>query len=103
MTKNMAEETEQVKEEASTVKDGWEPKEQKASISLSDIAFTVEVLKAASRRGAFELNELKNVGTLGERLQAFLDANAPKAETPAEEEVEEQAKQGEEVTAEGAD
>ena len=103
MTKNMEEETEQVKEEASTVKDGWEPKDQKASISLSDIAFTVEVLKAASRRGAFELNELKNVGTLGERLQAFLEENAPKTEATTEEEVEEQAKQGEEVTAEGAD
>jgi hypothetical protein len=103
MDKDMTEETEEVKEEASTVKDGWEPKDQKASISLSDIAFTVEVLKAASRRGAFELNELKNVGTLGERLQAFLDANAPKAETPTEEVVEDQANQGEEVVAEGAD
>ena len=103
MTKDMAEETEQAKEEASTVKDGWEPKDQKASISLSDIAFTVEVLKAASRRGAFELNELKNVGTLGERLQAFLEANAPKGESPTEEVVEDQADQGEEVVAEGAD
>ena len=84
MTKDMAEETEEVKE-------------QPVSISLSDIAFTVEVLKAASRRGAFELNELKNVGTLGERLQAFLEANAPK------EVVEDQADQGEAVVAEGAD
>ena len=90
MTKDMAEETEEVKE-------------QPVSISLSDIAFTVEVLKAASRRGAFELNELKNVGTLGERLQAFLDANAPKSESPTEEVVEDQADQGEEVVAEGAD
>ena len=103
MTKDMAEEIEQVKEEASTVKDGWEPKDQKASISLSYIAFTFEVLKAASRRGAFELNELKNVGTLGERLQAFLEANAPKAEATTEEVVEDQADQGEEVVAEGAD
>jgi len=103
MTKDMDKETEQVKEGASTVKDGWEPKDQKASISLSDIAFTVEVLKAASRRGAFELNELKNVGTLGERLQAFLEENAPKTEATTEEEVEEQTRLGEEVTAEGAD
>jgi hypothetical protein len=90
MTKDMAEEIEQVKE-------------QPVSISLSDIAFTVEVLKVASRRGAFELNELKNVGTLGERLQAFLEANAPKAEAPTEEVVEDQADQGEAVVAEGAD
>ena len=97
MTKDMAEKT----EEASTVKDGWEPKDQKASISLSDIAFTVEVLKAASRRGAFELNELKNVGTLGERLQAFLEENTPKTEVQTDDEVAED--QGGEVFAEGAD
>jgi len=85
----MAEETEEVKA-------------QPASISLSDIAFTVQVLKAASRRGAFELNELKNVGTLGERLQAFLEENAPKTEAPTEEVVEDQADQGE-VVAKDAD
>ena len=63
MTKNMEEETEQVKEDAYTVKDGWEPKDQKASISLSDIAFTVEVLKAASRRGASKSIARKSLKT----------------------------------------
>jgi len=48
-------------------------------IGLRDIAFAVEVLKVASRRGAFELNELKSVGELGERFSAFVEGNKPES------------------------
>ena len=80
--------------------------EQKPQIGLRDIAFAVEVLKVASRRGAFELNELKSVGELGERLSAFVEANKPEStdlEDVGETDQADQADQGEEVTPEGAD
>ena len=77
--------------------------EQKPQIGLRDIAFAVEVLKVASRRGAFELNELRSVGELGERLSAFVDANKPGPTALEDVAKTDQADQGGEVTPEGAD
>ena len=77
--------------------------EQKPQIGLRDIAFAVEVLKVASRRGAFELNELRSVGELGERLSAFVDANKPGPTDLEDVAKTDQADQGGEVTPEGAD
>ena len=64
----------------------------KPGISLGDISFAIQVLKIAARRGAFELNEMKNVGELGERFQGFLNAHAPPKpeEEPEEEPVQEE-------------
>jgi len=64
----------------------------KPGISLGDISFAIQVLKIAARRGAFELNEMKNVGELGERFQGFLNAHAPPKpeEEPVQEEPEEE-------------
>lgn len=77
--------------------------EQKPQIGLRDIAFAVEVLKVASRRGAFELNELRSVGELGERLSAFVEANKPGPTDLEDVEETDQGDQGEEITPEGAD
>lgn len=79
------------------------PQIQKPQIGLQDIVFTVEVLKVASRRGAFELNELKSVGELGERLSAFVEANKPEPTDLKDVEETDRSDQGEEVTPEGAD
>jgi len=78
--------------------------EQKPQIGLRDIAFAVEVLKVASRRGAFELNELKSVGELGERLSAFVEANKPEStDLEAVGETDQDDQTGEVVTPEGVD
>tara|TARA_R110000824_G_scaffold253492_1_gene442459 strand:+ start:8895 stop:9188 length:294 start_codon:yes stop_codon:yes gene_type:complete len=91
------------------------PQETTPQIGLRDIAFAVEVLKVASRRGAFELNELKSVGELGERFSAFVETNKPASTdledvgedgSPAEEEDAvdpDNTKSGEPIMAEGAD
>ena len=91
------------------------PQETTPQIGLRDIAFAVEVLKVASRRGAFELNELKSVGELGERFSAFVEMNKPESTdlegveedgSPAEEEDAvdpDNTKSGEPIMAEGAD
>ena len=77
--------------------------EQKPQIGLRDIAFAVEVLKVASRRGAFELNELKSVGELGERLSACVEVNKPESTDLEDVGETDPGDHGEEVTPEGAD
>lgn len=72
------------------------------TISMGDISFALQVLKIAARRGAFELNEMKNVGELGERFQRFLDATAPPA-TKEDDETQQKDDTPGDVVAEGAD
>lgn len=72
---------------------------EKTTISMKDIAFMVSVLNVASRRGAFNLDELKPVGELGERLQAFLNDHAPNQQ----DETAQEAGQGEESTPEATE
>ena len=57
-----------------------------AGIGLSDIAACVQIIDIVTKRGAFEGAELADVGTVRNRLTAFLDANKPKEESKEEEE-----------------
>ena len=55
-------------------------------IGLQDIAACVQIIDIVTNRGAFEGAELADVGTVRNRLSAFLDANKPpEAEEPKEE------------------
>jgi len=57
-------------------------------IGLQDIAACVQIIDIVTKRGAFEGAELADVGTVRNRLSAFLDANKPaeteEADTEAE-------------------
>ena len=52
-------------------------------LSLQDIATMVQIIDVCSKRGGFEGPELEAVGSLRNRVVAFLNAAAPKdGETP---------------------
>ena len=53
-------------------------------IGLQDIAACVQIIDIVTKRGAFEGAESADVGTVRNRLTAFLDANKP-AEPDADE------------------
>ena len=47
---------------------------------LNDLAVVLQIIDVCSKRGAFEGNELKDVGTLRERIATFVNARMPKKE-----------------------
>tara|TARA_R110002153_G_scaffold89582_2_gene219190 strand:+ start:4233 stop:4496 length:264 start_codon:yes stop_codon:yes gene_type:complete len=49
-------------------------------LNLNDLAVVLQVIDVCSKRGAFEGNELKDVGTLRNRIAAYVDARAPAPE-----------------------
>jgi hypothetical protein len=55
-------------------------------LSLADLAAVVQIIDAASKRGAFEGAELESVGGVRNRLAAFVDASQPDPEEAAAEE-----------------
>ena len=66
-------------------------------LSLADLAAVVQIIDAASKRGAFEGAELESVGGVRNRLAAFVDASQP-----APEEASAEAEDGSEVEVEEA-
>jgi len=58
-------------------------------LSLGDIIGAVQIIDICSKRGAFEGQELAQVGALRDRLAQFAQANRP------DEEPEEEAEEGE--------
>ena len=54
-------------------------------LSLADLAAVVQIIDAASKRGAFEGAELESVGGVRNRLAAFVDASQPAPEEAAAE------------------
>lgn len=56
-----------------------------ADINLNDLAVVLQIIDVCSKRGAFEGNELKDVGTLRERIAAFVDSRRPPEPEPEEE------------------
>lgn len=54
---------------------------QPATLSVQDIAAAVQIIDIGSQRGAFRGSELSGVGTLRDRLVAFL--NSQGQEDPA--------------------
>ena len=51
-----------------------------AGLQLSDIAATVQIIDVVTKRGAFNGDELGDVGAVRNRLQAFVVASKPKPE-----------------------
>jgi len=45
------------------------------TFGIQDLVFTLQVLEACAQRGAFRADEMSNVGTVYDRLKAFLTAN----------------------------
>lgn len=61
-----------------------ENKAEAPGIGLSDIAACIQIIDIVTKRGAFEGSELSDVGTVRNRLAAFLEANKPAEETETE-------------------
>ena len=51
--------------------------QEAVSITLNDIATALQVIDVVSRRGAFQGNELRGVGMLRDKLELYLQQNAP--------------------------
>jgi hypothetical protein len=59
-----------------------EQTQEKVQLSLQDIASVVQLIDITSRRGAFEGRELMGVGILRNKMEMFLQQNAPQGEVP---------------------
>lgn len=56
------------------------------SLSIQDLIQVVKLIQIANQRGAIHVNEMSSIGSLYDRLIAFLDANgAIEKNTPAQE------------------
>jgi hypothetical protein len=55
------------------------------SVGLADIGFLLQVVEICSKRGAFNADEMTQVGTVYDKVKAFLAANAPKPDADKEE------------------
>ena len=51
--------------------------QEKATITLQDIALMVTIIDATSKRGAIEGSEMSIVGALRDKLDAFVKQNTP--------------------------
>lgn len=58
------------------------PEQEPPSLTLVDLASIKNILDAACQRGAFRGNEMKAVGDVYSKLDAFLTAVAPKVPPP---------------------
>jgi hypothetical protein len=59
-----------------------QPQQEPVSITLQDIASVVQLIDMVSRRGGIEGRELAGVGMLRNKLEVFLNQNAPQGEAP---------------------
>lgn len=61
------------------------PKEGAPELTVSDLHLLKQVIDVASQRGAFKPNEMVNVGTIYNKLEAFLGAvQSQQQQSPAE-------------------
>ena len=72
--------------------------ENKAEISLQDVAAAVRIIDVASERGTFKGAELSSVGQIRDRFQAFVDFHAPKEDESKDEATTEGAEATEETS-----
>jgi hypothetical protein len=56
--------------------------QEPVNITLQDIATVVQLIDVVSRRGGIEGRELAGVGILRNKLEMFLQQNAPQGEAP---------------------
>ena len=89
-SKNMSEETQETEEV------------QAPEVNIGDFGAILQIIDVASTRGAFKGAELSSVGTVRDRVAAFVDFYTPKEEEKDGEEVvgDEAATDGAEVTEE---
>jgi hypothetical protein len=76
----MAKKTEDVIEVTETVDVTSQAAEQKAvetSISLADLGAVIKIIDVVTKRGAFNGEELADVGAVRNRLQLFVTASTP--------------------------
>ena len=59
---------------------------QTPDINLNDIRNILSVIDACASRGAFKGEEMQSVGALRNKVAAFVEANMPQEEEPADEE-----------------
>lgn len=60
-----------------------EVKQEAPALGISDLAFLLNIIDVCTQRGAFRGGELTNVGTVRDKLEAFVKANT-KADEPTE-------------------
>ena len=56
--------------------------QEPVQLSLQDIATVIQMIDVTSRRGAFEGREMAGIGMLRNKLEVFLQQNAPKEGAP---------------------
>ena len=59
-----------------------EQAQERVQLSLQDIATVVQIIDITSRRGAYEGRELMGVGILRNKMELFLQQNAPQGQVP---------------------
>lgn len=60
-----------------------EPQDSAPSLTLQDLITVAQVIQITSQRGAFRAEELANVGTLYNKLVAFLESSGAISRTDA--------------------
>lgn len=60
--------------------------EERANITLQDVALVVNIIDAAVKRGAIEGNEMSLVGGVRDKFERFVKENSPQPEPIPEEE-----------------
>jgi hypothetical protein len=51
--------------------------DQDTNLSIADIGFLIQIIEVCSQRGAFRAEELASVGTVYNKVKAFVVANTP--------------------------
>ena len=59
------------------------PQQEQPSLNLQDLILVAQIIQVSSQRGAFKADELANVGTLYNKLIAFLQSTGALAPAPA--------------------
>jgi hypothetical protein len=57
------------------------------TLTIGDVATVVQVIDVVTRRGGFQGNELASVGMLRNKLEAYVNQNAPQQAPDANQEV----------------
>jgi hypothetical protein len=57
------------------------------TLTIGDVATVVQVIDVVTRRGGFQGNELASVGMLRNKLEAYVNQNAPQQRPDAMQEV----------------
>ena len=74
------------KRNKNTMSDNPTNNEEAPGVGLGDLVAVLKIIDVASERGAFKGAELSSVGSVRDKIAAFVDANAPKQEDKSEEE-----------------